>query len=139
MTGTIVKSKNYNARMKWPNQSVANAAWADNTGSEGVGVCPSGTGWTGYNLALDVPGTYLVTAYALFANASGGFRGLRIFKNNNSQGEGFTVPSGHYTWVTFSRIVESNGNDTVRMGLYQNSGATITVHDIFITAIYLGE
>ena len=126
--------------MKWDNVSnLASGSWAENTGDAGVGVCPSGTGWTGYNLALDVAGTYLVTAYALFATSSGGFRGLRIYKNNNSQGEGFTAPSGHYTYATFSKIVESNGNDTVRMGLYQNSGSTITVHDIFITAIYLGE
>lgn len=139
MTGIINKIRKYNARMKWSNQNVANAAWAENTGSEGVGVCPSGTEWTGYNLSLDVAGVYLVTAYALFATASGGFRGLRIYKNNNSQGEGFIAPCGHYTYATYSRIVESNGNDTVRMGLYQNSGSTLAVNDIFITAIYLGE
>lgn len=139
-SGTVEIVGRNNAQMTWTDQNVANNTWATNTGNGGSGVCPSGVGWTGYNLKLDVAGKYLVTACALFATTSAnGFRGIRMYKSENSIGEGFVAASGHNTFAQYSRIVESDGTNTVRMGLYQSSGATVSVRDIFITAIYLGE
>lgn len=138
-TGSIEKRNKYDAYAKWSNQTVSSGSWATNTGTTTEERKPSGLESSGhYNLELDVAGTYLVLYHANFAiTNTTGLRGIRFYINEVSSGEEFIAPTANGTAFTTVRIVTSNGSTNTRMGVFQGSGASATIADIFIAAIKL--
>lgn len=126
-------SKGY---IKYTTFSVTNNTWASNTGV-GSGIKPSGKTFDGnYNLYLDIPGIYLVIYHANFVIAtSTGIRGIRFYEDETSVAEEFVGSGTNGTQITATRIIESDGTKTTRMGLYQNSGAAGNAANMHITAI----
>lgn len=128
--------------MNWNDISVSSGSWATNTGNNSTGMKPSkGSMQNAYNLTLDIEGQYLVVYKATFndSNNKTGLRGIRYYINETNSGEEFTAPAGNTTSITACRMVESNGNTTVRMGLFQSSGNTVTATKIQIIALYMGQ
>lgn len=94
-----------------------------------------------YNLRLIPAGTYLIIARAYPKTTSTtGIRGLRLYIGETSDNpEQFTAPSGHeYTVCYLLRVITISTESTVRIGLYQNSGESVTWGDIRIDAIRIG-
>lgn len=123
---------------EYANLSLANKTWITNTGTMTSGVKPSGSTTSGYNLVLDVAGTYLIIYHANFLITNNdGFRGIRFYKNENNIGEEYIAPSWNGTQFTTTKLISSNGSDYIRMGLYSHSNDTQAkqVANINITAI----
>lgn len=123
--------------IQWSDKTLTNGSWATNVGANSSGYTPKGDVADGsYNLALDIPGKYLVTFHAKFnVNNTTGLRGLRVYISEANETEYFVAPTANGTTITVSCIIDSNGGDTIRMGLYQSSGETVTCTDLFATAI----
>ncbi len=126
--------------MKWADVSVASASWRTNVGNESSGYTPNGQVIDGaYNMLLDIAGTYYVHLHACFENSNAnGARGIRLYKTEVAQGvEYFVAPVSLRTISDVGVIVDSDGRDSIRMGLFQSSGETITVKELSATAILL--
>ena len=130
------------AYMNWNDISVSTGSWATNTGNNSTGMRPSKTPMrNAYNLSLDIQGQYLVVFKATFndSNNKTGLRGIRYYITETYSGEEFVAPAGNTTTITACRMIESDGNTTVRMGLFQSSGGTVTVTKIQVIALYMGN
>lgn len=126
--------------MEWNSITLDSGSWRTNTGADSNGVMPSGTiQQDAYNLRLDVAGTYLVIYHAKIKDGSNktGIRGIRQYVSETNINEFFFAPGGNDTTCEASCIVHSDGNATVRMGVYQSSGSSVTVEDIRVMAVML--
>ena len=139
--GTIESKRLKNGYCKWANVSVPSANWLNNTGTAIEGISPAGISQIGnYNLSIHVAGTYLLVLHANFnIQNSTGLRGLRVFVSEENIGEYFFAAGSLGTDMTVTRLLTTDGNNNVRMGLYQSSGSTGTAADIEISAILLAE
>lgn len=128
--------------MDWPTITVNSGSWVNNTGGSGAGVKPDRSSASGYNLALNVPGRYLIFCIARFIDGSktSGIRGIRLIVDESPVQEDFIAPSANNTTMqTMGMVNNSNGAMHVRMGFYQNSGSALEVQGIHLYAIYLGN
>lgn len=135
-------TRGYSAYMDWPTITVNSASWMNNAGGNGVGVKPDRNSTSGYNLALNVPGRYLIFCIARFNDGSNtsGIRGIRLIVDENSVQEDFIAPPTNNTTIqTMGMVYSKTGMDYVRMGFYQSSGSALEVRGIHLYAIYLGN
>ena len=118
----------------WPNQSIASGAWATNTGK-----IADGTVTGAYNINITQDGAYLVVATATFAtSAAGTIRGIRLIHNETThQPEELYPSSSNTTTVRIVRSIYLHSGDTLRIGLYQNSGGALSASYISLNAFRL--
>ena len=139
-----VMTTSYYGHMTWDGINLASGTWTTHTGGTGSGVNADGSTYVNaYNLNLNKKGKYLVCYKAIFKDGTNksGLRGIRFYIGEQNSGEEFVSPSGNDTTINAFRYIDTStlSNTNIRMGLYQNSGSTISVRNIEIIAIYLGE
>lgn len=136
---TEVHDMNYaRGYIQWSDRTITNGSWTTNVGNTSTGYTPKGNVINdAYNMILDIPGKYLVSFHAKFnVNNTTGLRGLRVYKTEENVGEYFIAPTSNGTTIDVNRVIDSDGNDTIRMGLYQSSGeSSVSCTELFATAI----
>ena len=88
-------------------------------------------GTAGSKITIQTAGIYLCTASVNFSSNNTGIRFSRIYRTRSGTeialaGSELTSTQNSITAVPLAGIIECNVSDTIELGVYQNSGSTLT-------------